>query len=408
MIVKDKLFLIAGNVDDSIKSSTAVYDIRIFKSFTDFENYVNLNRVKIDTLVLTSDELQFTNTNMTRLINLLDSPFVSVTSSVIYLVDNTYDAKAINEFFSDAGLTRWSVYQGDLGPKFISEVLSGERRDTVEGQVDLVTYRMRTEDYMRMQQLKKEGLDSSDNRQYQTDEMLLSGIPDEEVPETIVPEGDKEVQISYIVGADIMERTVLAFLVAQYRALTGKTLIMDKDSEYHRLSDIVTKAEIECEMIDVRDLCKDITKTIRSIRQTQKKLIVISCYDRYDYEYNFIMDVLEANLRNDLYYMVRECDYDETPYGRPYSIVVRNTVPDVLECCSSLKYEVNPDTVSFVGMMLGNLGPVNINSDEMNAVISQVLEKNKIFTTTIKIDGVKLKGGEASYDILSVIGRMHG
>lgn len=402
MYLKEKLYLIAGNVDESIKSATSVYDVTIFKTFIDLEKYVNENPVVIDTLVLTTNELAFTSVNMARLLNVLESPFLSITSSIIYLVDKSYDMTVITKFLEDKKLSKWSVYQDSITVKFIADILSGERRDTVEGQVDIVTYRMRTEDYLREQQQKKY---ESDSGIYETDEDLLAGIPDEEVPVDIPIEVENEVCVSYIVGANIMERTVLTFIVAQYRALTSKTLIMEKDLAYHRLSDIVTKSGVGCLMLDVTDLLADAKRALDTIRQSTEKLVIITCYNRIEFDYNFIMDILETNLRHDVSYIVRECDFDEAPFGKPYTIMTRNTVPDLLECCNSLKYSIDTSNTVFVGVELGTLGPVNISGDEMKHIIMQVLEKPNVFTTIVSIEGILLKGEKLSYDILSVIGR---
>jgi hypothetical protein len=41
MISKERMFIVAGNIDDSIKSVTPVYDISIFSNFLLFEDYIN-------------------------------------------------------------------------------------------------------------------------------------------------------------------------------------------------------------------------------------------------------------------------------------------------------------------------------------------------------------------------------
>jgi len=407
MYAKDKLYLIAGNVDDSIKSASSVYDIRIFKSYVEFEKYVENTPIIIDTLVVTSEELPFTNTNMARLIAVENSPFVKIKSSIIYLIDGTYDIKTVNKFFSEKGLSKWSVYQSDLSPKFISEILSGERRDSDEGQVDVVIYRYRAEDYLRQQQLKKQQESSEDA--YVTDEDLLSGIPDEEEPIDIVPETTDDIRVNYVVGANKVERTTLVFIIAQYLSLnSGKTLIMEKDVEYHRLSDIVIHSGIDCMMIDVEELYQDISEAIKKIIKSDKKLIVVSCYNRYNYNYNFVMDLLEVALNGNVLNVVRECDFAEAPHGKKYSLVMPNTCPDVIECCNSIKYDIDPEMVTLVGVMIGSLGPVNINSDEIQAIATQLLEKDSLKATVVKVDGVALRGKELGYDILSIIGAKYG
>lgn len=402
MLCKDKMYLVAGNVDDSIKSQTTVYDITLFKSFVDFEKYVDSTPVIIDTLVLTTNELQFTNTNMMRLLAILDSPFMKIKGNVVYLVDNTYDLKTINDFLNSKSLTSWAVYQGDLSNKFISEIVSGEGRQTVEGQVDIVTYRIRASDYVKQQtSLKYE----SDDNDYMTDENMLRDIPDEVEPEDINPTTEAIAKVNYVVGDNSIERTLMAFFLAQYRSMERKTIIIEKDSEYHTLTEFVTKTGIDCEFITIDEIVDDITSVINTIRATAKKLIVIGCIKRMVYDYNFIMDILQSNLKTDVSYFIRECNYEETPYGRTYSIVVKNTVPDVLKCCNSLKFDIIPDDVTFIGMQLGNLGPVNITSKEMNAVITSVLGKNGIVAQVIKTEGVLLKGDEVVYDILGILNR---
>ena len=117
------------------------------------------------------------------------------------------------------------------------------------------------------------------------------------------------------------------------------------------------------------------------------------------------MDVLESNLKGELSYIIRECDYSETPYGMFYTVVMSNTVPEVLRSCSILRYRPRVDSVTFIGMQLNDLGPVNISSNEMGAVISTVLEVNGIMAQTIRVSGIKLKGEDSAYDILGIINR---
>ena len=402
MILKDKMFLIAGNIDDSIKSQTSVYEITLFKTFVDFEKYVDENPVIIETLVITTNELQFTNTNMIRLLNILNSPFLEIKGNVVYLVDYTYKISVINDLLSNRGIMNWAVYQGDLSPSFISNIISVEGRDTVEGQVDLVTYRIRASEYIKQQQALKY---QSDEEKYLTDEDILGGIPNEEEPEDIKPSIITNIIINYIVGYNNIERTLMSFILAQYRALQGKTLIIERDAEYHLLTEMVTKSGIDCELILIDEVFHDISQTLKLVQETFKHLIVIGCKRRMTYDYNFLVDILQSNLRNDVSYLIRECSFEETPYGKAYTIVIPNTVPEILKCCNSLKYDIVPEEVIFVGMQLGNLGSMAITREEMQAIIKHVLEKNKVEVEIVKVDGILLKGDESTYDILSIVSR---
>ena len=402
MILKDKMFIIAGNLDDSIKRQTSIYDIKLFKSFLDFENYVNSVYVTVDTLILTSNEFPFTASNMSRIKSILDTDFLTVTGNIIYLVDNTYSTDYINKFLQEKNYSKWAVYQGDLSVRFITSIVTGDARQSEEVLTEVVTYRVRASEYYKHIEMEQQHED--DDVKYYVDEDLFQGIPMETEPEDTKPTSDDTLIVNYIVG-DTVERTVMAFLVAQYRALSGKTLILEKDWEYHRLTDMVLSSEIPCCLLYVEDLLEDAMKVIRVIKTTQQNLIVIGTKNRKKYSYNFLLDILESSLRGFIYYIVRECDYAETPYGRFYTIVMSNTMPEILRCCNKLKYKPDKNKATFVGMQLNQLGPVNLSSQEMESVLSVLLEENGLAVQRVYVDGILLKGVTVVYDILGILNR---
>lgn len=57
MISREKMFVVSEILDESIKSQTAVFDVRLFKTFVEFESYVEGTPIIINTLVVTSREL---------------------------------------------------------------------------------------------------------------------------------------------------------------------------------------------------------------------------------------------------------------------------------------------------------------------------------------------------------------
>ena len=85
------------------------------------------------------------------------------------------------------------------------DIISGVGRSASEGQNEIITYRIRAEDYIKQQnQLRYE----SDSAKYLTDEDFLSDVPAVEEPEPITPAEDTETTINYVVGADRIEKTV--------------------------------------------------------------------------------------------------------------------------------------------------------------------------------------------------------
>lgn len=400
MIKREKLFLVASNVDDSIKSQTSVYEITLFKSFVEFEQYIDKVYTVIDTLIITTNELQFTNTNMERLLKVVKSPFLTIKGSVVYLIDKSYNLKVVNGFLTERGIVDWAVYQGNLTNQFIHEIISGEARDNSEGQVDLVTYRIRRSEYVKAKQQEKFQNNEND---YVTDEEMLSEVPTEPFPEEIKPVADKSTEIMYLVGDDTWERTTLAFLLAQYRVLKSRTLMVERDYKYHRLTEIATKSGLKYEYVDINEIYEDSIHALEKIRDSQERLVIVGSKDRRTYDYNFIFDIIENNLEGYIDYFIRECDFTETPYGRKCLVVTRNTIPDVLECCNKLRADTDLDSLTFIGVQMGSLGPVDLSSNEMKDIISAILGKQDVQVESMKIDGLLLCREEGIYDLFGIL-----
>lgn len=401
MLLKDKMFIISGKIDDSIKRQASMYEVMLFKDFTEFEKYVNNTPSVVDTIIITTDELAFNAVSINRMQHLLSLEFLNLKGNIVYLIDETYNLEAIEKFFVDNGFDRWAVYQGDLSARFIVEIISGEGREQVETQTEVVTYRMRASEYIKQKNLIQH---EEDDIPYITDEEELRDIPIEEVPELLNPVEETVTTVNYVVGGGL-ERTVMTFLLAQYRGLFGKTLIIEKDVEYHTLTDMVTKTGIQCKLLWMEDLLEDISKILNELEGISSGLVVIGVRKRIKYDYNFMMDLLEANLGNNFSYIIRECSYSEIPYGQAFTLVSANTVPAVIKCCNNINIRLDNELVTYVGLQIGSLGSVNITSREMEVIAAEILGQNGIPTQVIKVKGIKLKEGDITYDLLSILNR---
>lgn len=400
-MVKNKMVVVASNIDDSIKSQTSIYDVIIFKSFLDLEKYAEESFIHAEVLVVSARDLMFTSSNMERLMNVINAPFTKITGNVLYLIDQSTIKSRVDKFIQDSELKNWVVYQGDLGTKFMSDIISGVGRGSQEGQVDIVTYRMRASEYFKQAEYDKYTV--TDDK-YQTDDDDLAGIPDVAKPEPIVSYSNNQIRVNYVCGDNSLERTLIVFLLAQYKALSGKAVIIERD-DYHMLTEMVTKSGIDCEFIQVSDLYKDVKATLQTIRHTKKSLVVIGAIKRFNYDYNFVCDLLESNLRDDVQYLIRECTLDEIPFGKQCSVIFRNTVPDVLRMCNEIQYSINTKDISFVGVQLGKLGAMNLTSAEIRDIISKIMCRNDITAQTMHVNGILLKGEDTVYDILGVFNR---
>ena len=400
MFSKEKMFIIADNIDDSIKMQIASYDVSIFKSIMEFERIINSMPVVVNTVIVTTSSLPFTGTNVQRLMRALSSPFFTLSGNLIYLADAGYDAERIREFVERKKLN-WAFYFNEITPEYIVSIANGEGRHSDEIQSEVVTYRIRAEEYVRQQSIQRmqDGLDTH----YVVDDELFSGVPSEEEPEDINPTVERITELRYVVGQDCISRTLLSFLVAQYLSLNDKTLILEKDTEYHKLTELVTKSGIKCCYIDVTELLENFQKALSKMQSSIENLVVIGSKRRVSYSYEFLFDILYSNLKGNFTYMVRECDFNETVYGRDYILVMDNNIPDALKTCTSLRNDIDEDHVSIIGLQLGTLGAINLTSSELREVLSVVLGKNHLRVQVMKVAGINLRGDEQIYDLFSFL-----
>lgn len=402
MISKERMFIVAGNIDDSIKSVTPVYDISIFSNFLLFEDYINTTPIVLGSIVISERELPFTSSNMARLLDLLSAPFLKLTGSCIYLIGEDTSKDAVSSFLEDNGIETIVFYQGDLSSRFISDIVSGAGRIADEAETEVITYRMRASEYAVAQNIKKY---ESDDNTYETDEERLSEIPAIEEPIIQVPSVDIMSNTYYVVGKLSMERTLFTFIEAQYLSLSGKTLIVESDVQYHRLTDMALKSSVEFEFIDIEDFNVNPTKIIQDIKASSARLIIIGCKNRIMFDYDFVFDILSSNLMGYVDFFIKECDFTQTPYGSYYNIVCADTVPDVLECCNSLVYDVDEEKVVMIGVRTNSKNECNITSTEMTEIVRIVLEKNNLIAEVVEANGINLRGEGIVYDVFSIISR---
>lgn len=402
MIAKDKMFIVAGNIDDSIKSVTPIYDISIFPNFLKLEEYINTTPIVLGSIIISERELPFTGTNIGRLLDMLSAPFLKLTGKCIYLISESTSKDLVNDFLEEHDITTIVAYQGDLSSRFISDVVSGAARMSDESETEIITYRMRASEYAVNQNIKKY---ESDDGEYLTDEEQLSNIPSLPEPVVEIPSIDIQSSTYYVVGKQSYERTVFAFIEAQYLSLTGRVLMVESDVQYHRLTDMVKRSDVEVDYIEMMEFNLNPSAIINRIKNSSSRLIILGSIQRIYYDYDFIFDILTSNLTGWVDYFIKECDFAQTPYGAYYNIVCADTVPDVLECCNSLVYDIDPDKVIMIGVRTNQQTPVNITSAEMTDIVQVVLDKTTLSAEVVEANGINLKGDEVIYDVFSIITR---
>lgn len=390
MINKQKVIIVASNIDDSIKSNAPYLDIYIFKTFNNFNEYIETTPIDVQDIIISGTDLPFTNTSVDKMLNLINSPFVFLSGKIYYIVDDEAVKNKFDEFVEKANVTQIEcILRKHIYTKDIVEVLTGDALSVKETVTKISTYRVRAEDYVRTQK-DKEGFDYDDS--YETDEDLLAPVEDEPIPEDLRPSTRHKALRQYICSDSLRERVTWALLKAQYLALSGKVLFIEKDNEYHTLMDMVTKLkeDIEFDYFDIRDLYKDCATFIRNIRNAKHNLIIVGSTTKLDYDYDVIYNLLVANLQEYLDYVIYETNLDAIPYGMKVDVVFPTTVPEILKGANNMSKIKDWDDIIFIGMDITKFGAVNLGNTEFKGLLEDVFQINNIQAKTVSIRGLKL------------------
>lgn len=399
----DKIFIVALNIDDSIKRFCPSYEIQIFPDFVSFEEYVDTTPDIVHSVIITDEALQFTGSNMTRLMDAIKSPFLTIQSRTIYLYGEKTSAKLVKQWTDSLDDFPVSTYQGDLSDQFIIGIVNGKLRDSDEEKIEEVTYRYRASEYIQDQKIKRYETDNDGS--YESDEEELAGIPDVEEPEAYTPMNDIPLMEYPIIGKSTQARTMLAFIEAQYLALSGKTMILESDPKFHRLTDIVLKSDIEYMYIDISELVSDVSGVIEKVKLAKTNLIIFGCKTNLNFSYTFIRQILSDTLKDYVQSFVIELGFESTPYNSNYTIVFDDTMPDLIDAVNSMIYPIDITKNVFVGVRQNNWQPYNLSSQELSDVLCDLLSLPEVVAQTITLSGSEIKKESSVYDLLSIIGR---
>lgn len=399
----DRIFIVAPDLDDSIKRFCPSYDITLFPDFPAFEEYIEETPVTVHSVIVTDTTLQFMGSNMQRLLDTIRNPFLTVESRTIYLYGKSTSKEAVKQWTDTIPDFPIATYQGDIDDQFIIGIVNGKLRDADEEKVEEVTYRYRASEYAQDQKIKR--YESSNDEHYETDDDQLVGIPDVEKPEEYVAINKVPMLEFPIVGFDTQSRTLVAFIQAQYLALSAKTMIVERDFTYHRLTDIALKSGLDFEYFDVIDILHNIGEVINRIKLSKKNLIVIGCKTRLDFSYNFLKDILSDTLKDYVQNFVTELDFKDTPFNANYSIVFDDSMPELLKTIDNLLYPIDINKNVLIGVRYNNWQPYHLTSQEVSDVVCDLLGLPEVVAQTITISGSTIKKENAVYDLFSIIGR---
>lgn len=393
------IVIVSSLVDSTIREYQVDVTFHLFKTLDELDAYVETSPLRASELFLTKEVLPNVNTSLNYFTQMLENPFLKV-DKITYITEvDSPEIASVNYIIDQKKYNNWEIIEGHLTREYIAGIINGNLRNEILNPKRRAVYRVPRETFLKERLKNKDSLEE----EYIDDEKQLRGIPDITQVSDTVTESSRICEIHDVVGADCDERTAFAFLLSQYLSFSGKTLILERDVRYHRLTEFVTKSGIDNVMlVEVSELLKNPVKVIERIRASSAKLIVVGAIEYVEYNYSFILSILYNNLLGDIRYMVQEMDYAEAPTTEHYICAFPATIIGILSMCDN----VDPSTVGnaqFVGIDINQLPTLLVeNSQSVRLIMEDVLERTNIPVQLIRIRSLKI-GGDSSYDLRSII-----
>lgn len=394
------VIVVSSYVDSTIREYQVDVKFHLFKTLSELDEYVQSTPLRAEELFLTKEVLPNINTSLNKFTQMLENPFLKV-DHITYITEIASPEVVSVEYIIDQKkYDNWEVIEGHLTREYVSGIVNGNLRNEVLNPKRKAVYRVPKETYLRERMRSHDSLEED----YVDDEKALAGIPSVTPPTDTKSDRDNVCEIYKIVGADNQERTCFAFLTAQYLSFSGKTLILESDVEYHRLTEFVTKSGLKGIMlVEVDDLLNQPLQVLERIRASSAKLVVVGAISRVEYKYNFVLSILYNNLMTDIRYLVQEMAFEEAPTTEEYIAVFPSTMVGILQMADN----INVSTVQnarFVGMDFCQLKELLIDSSEtVETILKDVLELAEISVQLVAINSLKI-GGDSTYDLRSIIG----
>lgn len=397
-MIDKTIVIISKLVDATIKEYHPDAEVLIFQTPQDFGAYVEQDPIRATTLFVTSDMLTNSNSTLAYLRQLVcENEFVNIDTVLLLMEEDCPARKSAEYMIAEEELDNWEIQTGSMSRAYVTEVINGTYRNDSTRYKKKAVYRVPRSDYVKQKLKARDTLDEP----YRDDENDLAEIPDVEVPEEVITESEHTLKKYYIVGDDVDERTAFSLLTAQYLSESGKTIIVESDPEYHRLTEFVTKSGIDCYMLEIKDIYRSLTEALTSIRKTDKRLIVVGAIERTQFTYRFITDLLYYSLESDIDNFVVELPFSELPYGRNLTVVAPSTIIGMLRMCEQLDKSMLP-LVHFVGVNLNQLPEVHVNSGMvMSYVLRDIFSDNSILCPVVTVTSLRLDG--TIYDMGTVL-----
>lgn len=399
---RNKVAIVSSCCDSTIHSVSKFHDIQLFTTFDELVEYVESTPDIFETIVVSENDLSFSATNMALLKDVIKSDFIQILDCCIYLVDETnVKLKEIKRYLDEQTDMNVMVYSGKITQAWIGDIVTGIARKANEKDIRVKTYRVRADEYAKLQSVKRY---EDSNEHYVNDDDDLQDIPPESEPDYGYFTEQTKMNTYYVTGEHTYERTSMAYIIAQFLAQRGRTILIESDTSYHTLTDIALKTKVKQEIFYIEDFYDNALQFINKLQGTQRNLIIIGVRNKINFNRTFILDMIHHNCDPEfITSIVVEDDYLKLPYDCYKTVIVPNRVPDIIRMVDNIANVSHLKKVNFIAVQLGNLGGVNLSKPEVQEVLSTLCSYPIVNIDVVKLEGLNYK--EGSYDLSSIIAR---
>jgi len=384
--MNNTVVIISTIVDPTIKDVQRDKDFLLFNSLTNFMAYIEGHPIRAKSLYITQDVINRPTNDLTIVYNLKKNPFFTVDETIIIL-DKDTDTK-VYKYLVEENKVDWKIVSGALTRDYIYGIIDGSNRLSEVEIQHKVMYRVPRSDYV------VDKLTPGSDSTYLDDTSKLAVVENVYVPEVAISDQTKVADIIRIAGLPNKEHYLFAFLAAQYLSLSGKTILIDNDTKYHALSDIVAKSDINCTQIAIEKvLSLSAEDIVKEIRQSPNNLIILTVTERIEYDYDFLFNILWAQLKYVADYFIKTSNVDEMIQGNKYIITIPTDLPGILKTVDRIKESSTGDSI-FVGVNIATIAEIHLkNSKGLSAILNDILNTDSVKSFIVNINSLKI-GGE--------------
>lgn len=393
--MRNTYIVVSNLVDELIQELLPDSDIMLFPTLSSLLEYTDTAPIRGVRLYITREAIQLggVRNSLEALFGLLKTPMLKVDEVAYITEENSPEVKTIEYYLQEKEVSNWELKIGDLTREYVTEIICGNIDNDKKEKVNRRSiYRVRKSDYVQNKLLHPEILQDH----YESEEETLGEI-DEDITRLDMPVINltHSCEVVNVAGLQCKERTIFAFLLAQYCALKGKTIIVESDFSFLTLSDMVARAgKVKLMYIDIVDFYEDYLQVFEKIKTCPENLIVITASQRASMNYQFIFQIIQSSLANDIEYMIKETDVKSMQKECTYNIVFPNNTVDILKTVDELPISFNKAN-RYVGVDIMSIRELVVtDSEALRALIREVLDyKDEPNVSVVQMTSLIL-GGE--------------